>query len=212
LGRRKQADAVPAEVGAEAVPDTEPREVPVTMAESGAPDVDTADQGAVAAAPTGETPAETEDWHDRYLRLVAEFDNFRKRSAREFGNLVVSAERELIADLTEVLDNFERAINTGHKGEPVEEFAKGVTLIRDQLWDVLGRRGLKKMDVLGTPFDPEAHDALMKVPSEEYDDGIIAQVVSPGYRLGEKVLRHAKVIVSQGRPSADSGADTTKEE
>jgi molecular chaperone GrpE len=61
------------------------------------------------------------------------------------------------------------------------------------------------MDVLGTPFDPEAHDALMKMPSGEYDEGVIAQVVSPGYRLGEKVLRHAKVIVSQGKANVEGG-------
>lgn len=150
---------------------------------------------------------EAEDWHDRYLRLVAEFDNFRKRSAREFGNLVVSAERELIGDLTEVLDNFERALNADHKGESVDDFAKGVALIRDQLWDVLGRRGLKRMEALGEPFDPEAHDALMRMPSDEYDEGIVAQEVAPGYQLGDKVLRHAKVIVSQGKVSDDEGSD-----
>jgi molecular chaperone GrpE len=204
MGRRKRADTVPDETGAEPAPDTEPREVPVTMEESGSPEDNAADQAEAAAAPATEVQAETEDWHDRYLRLGAEFDNFRKRSAREFGNLVISAERDLIADLTEVLDNFERALKADHKGESVDEFARGVALIRDQLWDVLGRRGLKQMDVLGTPFDPEAHDALMKMPSDEYDEGVIAQVVAPGYRLGEKVLRHAKVIVSQGKPSADS--------
>ncbi len=149
--------------------------------------------------------AESEDWHDRYLRLVAEFDNFRKRSAREFGNLVVSAERDLIGDLTQVLDNFERALKSDHQGESVDEFARGVTQIRDQLWDILGRRGLKRMEALGTPFNPEAHDAMMRMPSDEYDEGIVAQEVSPGYQLGEKILRHAKVIVSQGRAPADGG-------
>ena len=137
------------------------------------------------------------------MRLVAEFDNFRKRSAREFGDLVISAERDLIGDLTGVLDNFERALNADHQGESVDEFAKGVALIRDQFWNVLERRGLKRMEALGNPFDPEAHDALMRMPSDEYDEGLVAQEVSAGYRLGEKVLRHAKVIVSQGRQSEE---------
>jgi molecular chaperone GrpE len=168
--------------------------------------------GEAAAEPQAEDKGAeetTEDWHDRYLRLVAEFDNFRKRSAREFGNVVATAERDLIAQLTEVLDNLERAVSADHKGESVDEFAKGVALIRDQLWDVLGRRGLTKMETVGNAFDPEAHDALMRAPSEEHDEGIIVQEVSPGYRLNDKILRHAKVIVSQGSPDSDEG-DTKK--
>jgi molecular chaperone GrpE len=197
---RKKSDKeteteIPVEVKSEA-------ETPDAPAEEEAP------SEAVGEAPAmeekGAEPT-AEDWHDRYLRLAAEFDNFRKRSAREFGTVVANAERDLITQLTEVLDNLERAVNADHKGESVEEFAKGVALIRDQLWDVLGRRGLTKMETVGSAFDPEAHDALMRTPSEEHDEGIIVQEVSPGYRLNEKVLRHAKVIVSQGRPEGDDG-------
>jgi molecular chaperone GrpE len=203
MGRRKKAESVTED--AKSAKDSASDEVEVTV--EGAETGDTAKGAEDSPAPGDEQATESEDWHDRYLRLVAEFDNFRKRSAREFGNLVVSAERELIGDLTEVLDNFERALKADHKGESVDEFAKGVALIRDQLWDVLGRRGLKRVEALGTPFDPEAHDALMKIPSDEYDEGIVAQEVSPGYHLGEKVLRHAKVVVSQGKAPADSEAD-----
>lgn len=146
---------------------------------------------------------ESPDWQDRYLRLAAEFDNFRKRSAREFGDLIRSAERDLIGELTDVLDNLDRALTTDHKGESVEEFAKGVALIREQLWTVLSKRGLERMTTVGEPFSPEAHDALMRMPSEEHDEGRIVQEVSPGYRLGDRVLKHAKVIVSQGAPPKD---------
>ena len=151
---------------------------------------------------TSET-GETSDWHDRYLRLAAEFDNFRKRSAREFGDLVRSAERDLIGELTDVLDNLDRALGTDHKGQSVDKFAKGVALIREQLWTVLGKRGLERMQTVGEPFSPEAHDALMRMPSEEHEEGRIVQEVSPGYRLGDRVLKHAKVIVSQGTPETD---------
>jgi len=195
MGRRKK----PEEAAEDIAEDRDTGEVKVTVNGAETAPVDVSENTEDTVASSDQQNAESEDWHDRYLRLVAEFDNFRKRSAREFGNLVVSAERELIGDLTEVLDNFERALKSDHKGESVEEFAKGVTLIRDQLWDVLGRRGLKRMEALGTPFNPEAHDALMKMPSDEYDEGIVAQEVSSGYQLGEKVLRHAKVIVSQGK-------------
>jgi len=199
MGKRNKPDEAAEDKAAAQAQDS--GEIKVTV--NGAENEPVAAEQEEAKSSDAETPTESEDWHDRYLRLVAEFDNFRKRSAREFGNLVVSAERELIGDLTEVLDNFERALNADHKGESVDEFAKGVALIRDQLWTVLGKRGLKRMEAQGTPFNPEAHDALMRMPSDEYDEGIVAQEVSPGYQLGEKVLRHAKVIVSQGK-TADS--------
>jgi len=155
-----------------------------------------------------ESPAERaepeQDWQDRYLRLAAEFDNFRKRSAREFGDLIRSAERELIGELTDVLDNLDRALGTDHKGESVDEFARGVSLIREQLWTVMGKRGLERMTTVGEPFNPEAHDALMRMPSEEHEEGRVVQEVSPGYRLGDRVLKHAKVIVSQGDTKTNS--------
>ena len=212
MGRRKKPDMTPGDAGDESVQDTKEPAGESAVTEGSEPLAEDVAVQAEAAPGTGEQPAtEVEDYHDRYLRLAAEFDNFRKRSAREFGNLVIAAERDLIGDLTEVLDNFERALNADHKGESAEEFAKGVALIRDQLWDVLGRRGLKRMEALGSPFDPEAHDALLRMPSEEYDEGVVAQEVSPGYRLGEKVLRHAKVIVSQGKPPAGIGGEGENE-
>ena len=96
--------------------------------------------GSATADPESSARPEEPDWQDRYLRLAAEFDNFRKRSAREFGDLVRNAERELIGDLTEVLDNLDRALKADHKGESVDEFAKGVALIREQFWRTLDKR------------------------------------------------------------------------
>jgi molecular chaperone GrpE len=159
------------------------------------------------STPSTEAPP---DWQDRHLRLAAEFDNFRKRTAREYIDLVRNAERDLIGELTEVLDNLGRAVDADHKGEPVAEFAKGVALIRDQLSKALASRGLEKMESVGQQFDPSAHDALLRMPSGEHPEGTVIQEVAPGYRLGDKVLRHAKVIVSQGKPQdepADNGQD-----
>lgn len=157
------------------------------------------------AAPSAGSGAETTtaasdgDWKDRYLRLAAEWDNFRKRSARDFGELIRTAERELIAELTEVLDNLGRALSADHKNQSADDLAKGVALIRDQMWTVLEKRGLERMATVGGAFNPEEHDAMMHMPSEEHPEGMVAQEVSAGYRLGGKVLRHAKVIVSQGK-------------
>lgn len=146
-----------------------------------------------------ETTAPVDDWKDQYLRLAAEFDNFRKRSAREFGDLVRSAERDLISDLTEVFDDFVRALEADHKGESVEHFAKGVEQIKAKFWRALEKRGLERLKTVGSKFNPEEQDALMRMPSEEYDEGTVMQEIAPGYKLGGKILRHAKVVVSSGK-------------
>ncbi len=188
----------------------EPEETPVdTAQDEKRADAQEAHGVTEEAAKAEPTP---EEWHDRYLRLVAEFDNFRKRSAREFGDLIRNAERELIGELTEVLDNLDRALNQDQNGESIDELAKGINLIRDQLWTAMGKRGLERMEALGLPFDPEAHDAMMRMPSDEHNEGCVAQEISPGYRLGDRVLRHAKVIVSQGKqpeeaPASDDAAE-----
>jgi molecular chaperone GrpE len=162
--------------------------------------VDAADtQAAPGTAPAEEAAPAANDWKDKYLRLAAEWDNFRKRAAREFGDLVRGAERDLIGDLTEVFDDLVRAVGADHKGQSVEQFAQGVTQIQAKFWSTLEKRGLERLVTVGTPFNPEEHDAMMRLPSDEYDEGIVVQEISPGYRLGGKILRHARVVVSQGK-------------
>ena len=175
----------------------------------------TRDDSAPQAAPATAEEAAAGDWQNRYLRLAAEFDNYRKRSARDFGELVQNAERNLIAELTEVLDNFGRALDADHKGESVTDFARGMSLIREQLWTALNKRGLERMETLGCPFDPNQHDAMVRMPSNDYAEGLVMQEVSPGYRLGNKVLRYARVVVSQGKyrdsMAPESSADQSVE-
>lgn len=164
-----------------------------------------------AAVPGDETPPE-EDWRDRYLRLAAEFDNFRKRSAREFESVIRNAEGDLIAELTDVLDNLDRAVDGDHKGESAAEFAQGIAMIRDQLRKTLERRGLERMETVGREFDPLSHDALMRTTSDEHDEGVITQEVAPGYTLKGKVLRHAQVVVSQGRTEDEAESENDSAE
>lgn len=159
-------------------PETEPVEAPVTDAGASAP---------------------IDEWKDQYLRLAAEFDNFRKRSAREFGDLVRGAERDLISDLTEVFDDFVRALEADHKGESVGHFVKGVEQIKAKFWRALEKRGLERLATIGSKFNPEEQEALMHMPSDEYDEGTVMQEIAPGYKFGGKILRHAKVVVSAGK-------------
>ena len=156
----------------------------------------TADEN-VAAAEASAGPAD--DWKDKYLRLAAEWDNFKKRSARDIGEFVRTAERDLISDLTEVFDDFARALDADHKSESMERFSQGISQIKNKFWTALEKRGLEQLNSVGTRFNPEEHDALLRTPSDEHEEGVVMQEISPGYRLGGKILRHAKVVVSQGK-------------
>ena len=135
--------------------------------------------------------------NEKYLRLLAEYDNFRKRTTREIENILKTANENLINELLPILDNLDRA--TAHKNdkETLEEYLKGIELIENQLRDILKRAGLEPMEVIGKPFDPNFHDALMKIESDEYESGIVTSENQKGYILSEKVIRHAKVIVSK---------------
>lgn len=157
-------------------------------------------KAAPVAAGREEKPPETES--DRYLRLAADFDNYRKRTAREYDEITRSANARLLQSLVAVVDDFERALVDEAAGEKVEAYRRGVELIYGKLQDLLKRERVTVMEVVGKPFDPAFHEALMQQSSDEYPEGTVSGVVQKGYLLGEKVLRHARVIVSSG-PQAE---------
>lgn len=147
---------------------------------------------------------EAEKDKERYIRLAAEFDNFRKRTARQYAEIVKNANEELILELLGVLDDFQRALestgsdnNDGQLGEG-GNFLEGMKLIYEKLLAALKRRGVKPMEVLGEPFDPVYHEAVMQSPSDE-EEGTVISVVSPGYLMNGKVIRHAKVVVASSK-------------
>jgi len=139
--------------------------------------------------------AQHRDLTDRHLRLAAEFDNFRKRTSREWTQRVQGATAELLLDLLEIADNFERALAVEHTEGP---YADGVRLIFQQLSGLLRRRGVEAMEALGQPFDPTLHEALLHVASTEYEEGVVSQEIRKGYMLHDRVLRAAQVAVSSG--------------
>lgn len=151
---------------------------------------------------------EAEMYKERWMRLAAEFDNYKKRRAREFEMLIASAGEDIIRDLLPILDSVDRALAHGENGDTESEgFQEGVKMIMEQFPRVLYNRNLNEIDTVGTPFDPTVHEALMQIPSETYDAGIVADVIEKGYRLGDKVLRPAKVVVSQGKPAEATDAE-----
>lgn len=137
------------------------------------------------------------DLNDKYIRLLAEYDNFRKRAAREIEEILRTANEKMIIELLPILDDLDLA--TAHKNdkETLEKYVKGIELIENKLRDVLAQAGLEPMEVVGKPFDPNFHDALIQIETNEYDSGIVASENQKGYMLSGKVIRHPKVIVSK---------------
>jgi len=137
--------------------------------------------------------------NDRTLRLMAEFDNFRRRSAKEQLDLIETANGKLLEKLSEVQDNFERAFAAENKAKDLEAFEKGMQMIYNQFSKVLTDAGLEQIDPTGKEFDPNMHEALMQQPSETIPEGHVVTVFQKGYKLKNKILKTAKVIVSSGK-------------
>ena len=137
--------------------------------------------------------------NDRFVRLMAEFENFRRRNAKEQLELIETANGKLLEKLSEVQDNFERAFASENKAKDLEAFEKGMQMIYNQFAKVLTDAGLEQIDPTGKEFDPNLHEALMQQPSETIPEGHVVTVFQKGYKLKNKILKTAKVIVSSGK-------------
>lgn len=142
--------------------------------------------------------SEAAEYYDRWIRLAAEFDNYKKRMSRQFEEVIRGANEHLLEQLLPVLDNLERALDHAQQEQNnTALFAQGVELILDQFKNVLAQAGLQVMEAEGQPFDPELYDAVMQMESSDHDPGRVIQIVEQGYMLNDRVLRHAKVVVSR---------------
>ncbi|MNB68325.1 heat shock protein GrpE [compost metagenome] len=137
-----------------------------------------------------------DEYQARVLRVQADYDNFRRRTLKEKEDLAQYATSKLVTELLPVLDNFERALATAPGGEEGDAFTKGVNMIFRQLEGALKSEGLTPMETVGQPFNPEFHQAIMQVESDEHEEGIVTEEVQKGYMLKSKVLRPAMVKVS----------------
>jgi molecular chaperone GrpE len=140
--------------------------------------------------------AHAEEQTQRLLRAQADFDNFRRRTQKEKEDLAKYASAQLITERIPVIDNFERAMATKPDHPELESFSKGVDMIFRQMSDVLKNAGLTTMETVGQPFNPEFHQAVMQVESDEYEEGTVVEELQKGYVLKDKVLRPAMVKVS----------------
>ncbi len=139
-----------------------------------------------------------EEQKDKYLRLSAEFDNFRKRTMKEKAELIKNGGEKAINAVLPVLDDLERALQNMEKTEDVKAIYDGVNLIYQKFLKTLHQEGLEKMEPVGADFDTDYHEAIALVPAQsEEQKGKVLDCVQTGYKLNDKVIRHAKVVVGQ---------------
>ncbi|MBQ3026954.1 MAG: nucleotide exchange factor GrpE [Alistipes sp.] len=169
------------------------------MAEEEQPQTDT-----VAEENNNEEQAEEEapkveeiDWKDRYIRLQAEFDNFRKRTLREKMALIESGGSDVWKAVLPVIDDMERAIAASEKSEDIAALREGEKLIYNKFVDIMRQKGVVAIEALGADFDPDLHEAVARFAAGEEKSGKVIDVVQQGYKQGEQVLRYAKVVVGE---------------
>ena len=140
--------------------------------------------------------AQVAEQKDKFLRLFAEFDNFKKRAVKEKIDMLSTASRETISAMLPVLDDFDRAKKNAEDENSEEPFSEGVNLVYNKLHTVLQQKGLQAMETNGVDFDPEQHEAITEIPNEEMK-GKVVDTIEKGYLLNDKIIRHAKVVVGK---------------
>ncbi len=138
---------------------------------------------------------ELQQANDKYLRLYAEFDNFRRRTTKERMELLQTAGKEVVVSLLPVLDDFERALKAMETATDVIPVKEGVALVQNKLKHILTAKGLKEMSTKGQPFDAEIHEAITNIPAGDEQKGKVVDELEKGYFLNDKVIRFAKVVV-----------------
>ncbi len=136
--------------------------------------------------------------NDKYLRLVAEYDNYRKRTLKEKTELIKTAGEDTLVNFLPVMDNIDRAKKSVDEAKDIEAVKEGINLIYKHLHNFLKERGIKEIEAVGEVFDTDLHEALTKVPAAEDDmKGKVVDVIEKGYKMNDKVLRYAKVVVGE---------------
>lgn len=171
--------------------------------ESGAQDPTLSGATAAQASPEqlqqlAEKAAKADENWDKYVRIVAELDNYKKRAARERTDAVRYANEGLVEKLLPVLDNFEAAMTAASASSGnVDSLRQGVSMILTQLKGVLGESGLEEVEAVGKPFDPNLHEAVSQQPSADLPEGQVMQQLRRGYKLRDRLIRPAMVVVSK---------------
>ena len=149
-------------------------------------------------AKLAKSEAENAELKDRVLRQMAEFDNYRKRTMKEKAELILNGSAGVVTDILPVIDDLERAIANSSKSEDYNALKEGVELIYNKLMHILEQKGLQKISPKNEPFDTDFHEAIAMIPApDEASKGLVLDCAIDGYKLNDKVLRHAKVAVGE---------------
>jgi molecular chaperone GrpE len=150
------------------------------------------------ADPVEELQVKYDDLNDNYLRLHAEFDNFRKRTLKEKADIIKSGGERVLTDMLPFADDFERALQALHTAEDKEAMVEGMDLIYSKFLNFLNQHGVKEIEALGQPFDADKFEAITTVPVQDKSQkGVIIDCVQKGYQLNDKIIRYPKVIVGE---------------
>lgn len=144
-----------------------------------------------------EKAEKADEYFDKLLRLQADFENYKKRLDREKADFIRYANEGLIVGLLNILDDFERAVDSAKNSNDAKTLLQGVEIIRQHFQEALEERGLIKIDPKGQPFDPEKHEAVTHIETDEYPEDTVVEVLRKGYGLGDKILRPAVVKVAK---------------
>ena len=166
-------------------------QTPEVPLETGAPS-----EGTDLTMKLAEAEKQAETFKDLMYRKAAEFENFKKRAENEIALVVKFANESLIGDLLPVLDDFERSLKAAKTSEDFDSLYRGIEMIYQKLIKNLEKRGVKSFDTVGKEFNVDFHDALLQIPKEDVAPHTVLEEVDKGYTLHDKVIRHAKVIVS----------------
>jgi molecular chaperone GrpE len=179
-------------------------------------EADAGDAPEAQAPPPGAEGDEQDRRHqellERLQRLAADFSNYQKRMERRVRDERQEAVRDLVRDLLPVIDNFERALASAEEKHDAEALYAGVRLVHDQLIEALRKHGIEPIEAAGRRFDPEHHEAVAHLPSEDHPSGHVIEEVQRGYRHGGRTLRASRVAVSRGRAGAQDNEGETAED
>lgn len=206
LEEQTNEDVTPDNVNEADSKEAEPEEVELDTAaeETSASEVETAEEKPKKKSFLGKEKKEkanklqekVDELEDRVKRQMAEFDNFRKRSEKEKSAMFETGAKSVVEKILPVVDNFERGLAALSEEEMKQPFAEGMNMVYKQLITELEKLEVKPIEAVGCEFNPELHNAVMQVESEEYESGIIAQELQKGYTYRESVVRHSMVAVT----------------
>lgn len=154
------------------------------------------EEAAAEAPASDENAKKLDELNDKYLRLLAEYDNYKKRTAREKESIYIDTVGDTVTALLPVIDNFERAIASFAEEDKVTEFYKGIEMIYNQTVETFEKLGVKKIEALGVEFDPSLHNAVMHIEDETVGDNTIVEEFQKGYTYRDKVIRYSMVKVA----------------